>query len=109
MSELALFGGPQAAPKYNEELFHWPRVNEEMEDAVLAVLRSGDMSGIGITRGFEREYARWMGVDYALASPNGTGSLQEAIVRRRRPQRRRTLGHGPRPQRGLCGNVAHPG
>ena len=79
MSELALFGGPQAVPEYNEELFHWPRVNKEMEEAVLAVLRSGDMSGIGITRKFEQEYARWMGVDYALASPNGTGSLQEAM------------------------------
>ena len=79
MSELALFGGPKAVPEYNEELFHWPIVNREMEEAALAVLRSGNMSGIDITREFERKFAEWMGVKYALASPNGTGAIQEAM------------------------------
>ncbi|MBQ7206476.1 MAG: DegT/DnrJ/EryC1/StrS family aminotransferase [Lentisphaeria bacterium] len=79
MSELALLGGPKAVPAYDEEMFHWPRVTPEMEEAVLAVLRSGDMSGIGITREFEKKFAAWMGVKYALASPNGTGALQEAM------------------------------
>ena len=79
MSELALFGGPKAVPEHKEGLFHWPIVNKEMEEAALAVLRSGNMSGTDITRKFEKKFAEWMGVDYALASPNGTGAIQEAM------------------------------
>ena len=79
MSELALFGGPQAVKEENPDLFKWPIVTKEEEEAVLDVLRNGKMSGTEITKQFEKEFADWMGVKYALAFNNGTASLQAAM------------------------------
>jgi len=62
-----------------ESLFTWPVVTSEDEQAVLSVLRSGNMSGWDITRKFESEFASWIGTTYALASCNGTSSLLEAM------------------------------
>jgi dTDP-4-amino-4,6-dideoxygalactose transaminase len=50
-----------------------------MEQAVLAVLRDGNMSGTDITKKFESEYAAWNGTKYALAHSSGTGALQSAM------------------------------
>ncbi|MCC7518493.1 MAG: DegT/DnrJ/EryC1/StrS family aminotransferase [Verrucomicrobiae bacterium] len=76
---LALFGGPKCVESESKDLFHWPIVTVEDEQAVLEVLRAGTMSGTGITKQFEAEFAKWMGVNYALASCNGTASLHEAM------------------------------
>lgn len=75
LDTLALQGGPKAVQNYDESLFHWPIVTTEDEQAVLAVLRSGNMSGTDITRKFEAEFAQWMGMKYALAHCNGTQAL----------------------------------
>jgi dTDP-4-amino-4,6-dideoxygalactose transaminase len=77
--ELALLGGPKAVESEPKDLFHWPIVTAEDEQAVLDVLRAGSMSGTGITKEFEAEFARWMGMKYALASCNGTASLLAAM------------------------------
>ena len=61
-----------------KEMFHWPIIGREDEEAVLEVLRSGNMSGTDITQLFEKEFASWMGVKYALGTCNGTASLQES-------------------------------
>lgn len=79
MSELALLGGEKAVKSEPGDLFKWPIVNKAMEDAVIQVLRDGNMSGGDITREFEKKYAEWAGVDYALALSTGTGSLQCAM------------------------------
>ncbi|MBN1580698.1 MAG: hypothetical protein JXA89_08330 [Anaerolineae bacterium] len=45
MSKLALFGGPQAIQSDPGDVFNWPIVTPEIEQAVLDVLRAGKMSG----------------------------------------------------------------
>lgn len=79
-SQLALLGGPKALKSEPpEELFHWPIVTSEDEEAVVAVLRQGNMSGNNITKQFEQEFAEWMGMKHALAYPNGTDALRAAM------------------------------
>lgn len=79
MSRLAILGGEPAAAVPEGDMFKWPIVNEEMEEAVLGVLRSGAMSGTGITKQFESEFAKWNGVKYALGHCSGTASLCAAF------------------------------
>lgn len=61
------------------DLFTWPIITDEDEQAVLEVLRRGAMSARDITMKFEEEYARWQGNKYALAFNNGTSALQTAM------------------------------
>ena len=82
MGKLAVTGGKKVFAEdltSDHESIRWPIITREHEEAVLAVLRSGNMSGIDITRKFEDEFKEWMGVEYAQASCNGTASLQEAL------------------------------
>ena len=78
---LALNGGEKTinGSTMPPDLFRWPIVTAEDEEAVLKVLRSGDMSGNTITREFEKECAAWIGVPLALAYPNGTEALRAAM------------------------------
>ena len=43
MSKLALLGGKPAIDFPEGDMFKWPIVNREMEEAVLEVLREGNM------------------------------------------------------------------
>lgn len=79
MSELALFGGPKAITKDPGNLFTWPIVTKEDEEAVLDVLRNGAMSGTDITKEFENEFATWQGLDFALGFSTGTSAIQSAM------------------------------
>ena len=85
MSELALFGGPKAVTyvgtgKHDgSDMFKWPIVTQEDENAVLAVLRRGGMSGTDVTKEFEKEYCAWSGSKYALGTCNGTAALLAAM------------------------------
>ncbi|MBL9216255.1 MAG: DegT/DnrJ/EryC1/StrS family aminotransferase [Opitutaceae bacterium] len=72
---LALFGGPPAVTRLPDDLFTWPIVTAEDEEAVLGVLRRREMSGTAITMQFEQEFAAWMGVKHALGVNNGTASI----------------------------------
>lgn len=77
---LALLGGPRvltADPP--SELFRWPIITAEDEQAVLDVLRNGRMSGNEISKQFEAEFAAWIGAKYALSYPNGTDALRGAM------------------------------
>lgn len=78
-STLAINGGPKAVTREPGDLFTWPIVTQEDEEAVLGVLRRGAMSGTDVTKLFEREFADWLGAKYSLACCNGTASLQAAI------------------------------
>lgn len=78
-SSLAIFGGPKAVRDDPGDLFTWPIVTAEHEEAVLDVLRRGAMSGGDVTREFEREYAAWQGSRYALGCSTGTAALHEAM------------------------------
>ncbi|MCH2117999.1 MAG: DegT/DnrJ/EryC1/StrS family aminotransferase, partial [Pirellulales bacterium] len=79
--QLAILGGALAVPDSDrhDELFRWPIVTGEDEQAVLDVLRNRTMSDIDITTQFEAEYARYNGSRYALSYPNGTLALQVAM------------------------------
>ncbi len=79
MSSLAILGGPKTITSPYEDMFKWPIVTKEDEDAVLEVLRMGQMSGIEITKQFEKEFAQWIGSKYALGYCNGTSSLMAAM------------------------------
>ena len=79
MSKLALFGGEKAVKTVNPDMTKWPIITEEEEVAVLDVLRQAKMSEIDITMKFEKEFADWIGVKYALATNNGTSSLMCAM------------------------------
>jgi len=79
MEKLAILGGPKAVQTPAEDMFKWPIITEEDEQAALEVLRDGSMSGTDITKKFEEEYAEWFGVPYALGHCNGTASLQAAM------------------------------
>ncbi len=80
MRVLALTGGTPAVPaQVPEALFHWPVVTAEDEAAVVEVMRAGVMSQTGVTVEFEREFAAWHGIGYALAHNNGTSALRAAM------------------------------
>jgi perosamine synthetase len=78
-SELALFGGPRAINSPAKEMFTWPIITREDEEAVLEVLRRGGMSGTDVTKEFERKFAKWQGTKYALGFNNGTSALHAAM------------------------------
>ncbi len=79
--KLAVNGGSKVIPEgaKHEDLFHWPIIAEEDEQAVLDVLRAGTMSGTEITKKFEAEFAEWMGTNYALGYCNGTAAILGAM------------------------------
>lgn len=78
-SVLSLLGGPKSVESGPAELFDWPIVNDEMEQAVLTCLRRRAMSSFDETVRFEDDYAHWLGVKYALAHNTGTASLLAAM------------------------------
>ena len=79
--QLALVGGtPLVDPgEIPSELFHWPIITEEDEQACLKVIRDNSFSGTNITEEFQRRFAEWQGRKYALAFCNGTMSLSAAM------------------------------
>ncbi len=79
MSELAIFGGPKAITRDPEDMFLWPIVTKEDEDAVLDVLHRRAMSGTDVARAFEQDFVKWSGAKYALGFNNGTASLLGAL------------------------------
>ena len=80
MEKLALLGGePCINEKAPEELFKWPIITKEDEEAVLEVVRENKFSGTDITIKFQDEFAKWQGRKYALAFTNGTMSIAAAM------------------------------
>ncbi|XVH33133.1 DegT/DnrJ/EryC1/StrS family aminotransferase (plasmid) [Haloferacaceae archaeon DSL9] len=76
---LAINDGPKAVTDESDEIFAWPIITREDEEAALDVLRRGDMSGTAVTKQFESEYADWQGSEYALGYSSGTASLSGAM------------------------------
>ena len=79
MSELAIYGGPQTVTSNPGDIFDWPIITDEDELAVLKVLRLRKMSGIDVTLEFEREFADFHSIQYALATNNGTAALHSSM------------------------------
>ena len=72
---LALLGGEKTVKTDPSDIFAWPIVTKEDEDAVLDVLRRGAMSGSDVTRVFEQEMAEYFGTEHAIGYCNGTSAL----------------------------------
>jgi dTDP-4-amino-4,6-dideoxygalactose transaminase len=79
MEKLAIFGGNPAISDVPEDLFRWPIITREDEDAVLEVFRNSWQSGTQITEQFEKEFAAWQGTRHAVAYCNGTLALEAAM------------------------------
>lgn len=80
MEKLALLGGkPYVTERAPKELFKWPIITEEDEQAIVDVIRNNKFSGTDITQKFENEFKDWLGRDYAIAYTNGTLSLAAAM------------------------------
>ena len=79
MAELALLGGPKAIKVDGGDIFRWPIVTSEDENAVLEVLRRGAMSGTDVTLQFEQEIKEYFGSSYALCHNTGTAAIQSAM------------------------------
>ena len=78
-SKLAILGGKKAVRSDVRDIFRWPIVTKEMEEAALDVMRSGNISGTDITEKFERGFADWHGMKYGLGCNNGTAALHCAF------------------------------
>ena len=78
-AQLALLGGPKAVTKDPGDMFTWPIITQEDEDAVLEVLRRGAMSGTDITHKFEEDFRVWHDAKYALGLSSGTAAIQSAM------------------------------
>ena len=80
MSDLALLGGKKTLQSVEEgDIFRWPIITPEDEEAVLAVLRRGAMSGTDVTRQFEEELCAYFNLPYALCHNTGTAAIQAAM------------------------------
>ena len=79
MEKLAILGGEAAVKNPPKELFKWPIITKEDEEAYLDVLYNNRFSGTDITEKFQEEFAKWIGTDYAVAYCNGTMSLAAAM------------------------------
>lgn len=80
--KLAILGGEPVFKKEDvpiERLFKWPIITEEDENAAMEVIRQNKFSGTDITEKFEREFADYLGSEYAIAYCNGTMSLSAAM------------------------------
>ncbi len=77
--QLALLGGEMSVKSEASDIFVWPIVTDRHEQAVLNVLRARQMSGIEITKEFEKKYAESLGRKYALAYNNGTAAILGAM------------------------------
>ena len=75
---LASQGG---APVRKQSLAPWPHFAEDEIEAVAAVLRSGKVNYWTGEQSleFEREFAQFVGVKYAVALTNGTAALELAL------------------------------
>jgi dTDP-4-amino-4,6-dideoxygalactose transaminase len=77
--QLALLGGEKSVKSEASDIFAWPIITDRHEQAVLEVLRARKMSGIEITKEFEKKYAEMLGRKYALAYNNGTAAILGAM------------------------------
>ena len=78
-NKLALLGGAKAVTLAQGDMFTWPIVTKEHEEAVLKVLRAGNMSGFDVSKEFEKKYAASLNRKYALTFPNGTSAILTAM------------------------------
>ncbi len=73
----AILGGKPAVELKNTDT--WPLLGKSEEEAVLKVIREGNISTHPIIRQLEEDYKSYTGAKYALAHNNGTSGLLAAF------------------------------
>jgi perosamine synthetase len=71
----AILGGEKAITLDQTKANHWPIITEEDEQAVLDVLRSGELSINPVVEKLEDEYKKITGRKFALTHNNGTSAI----------------------------------
>jgi dTDP-4-amino-4,6-dideoxygalactose transaminase len=71
----ALLGGEPAITLPQDDALRWPRIDADDEQAVLDVLRSGELGLHPETEALEADVREWLGVPHALAHNNGTAAI----------------------------------
>ncbi len=79
VESLAIDNASQTVTLDQAEANRWPIITEEDEQAVLRVLRDGDLSTHPVTRELEHDYCNYFGVRHALSHCNGTSALMAAF------------------------------
>ena len=75
----AILGGKPAVTLDQVEANRWPTLTESDEQAVVQILRDGDISTHPVIRKLEQDYQAFSGMPYALAHCNGTSALMAAF------------------------------
>jgi perosamine synthetase len=75
----AILGGKAAVSADQTMAQRWPILDADDEQAVIEVLRDGNISTNRVIRSLEADYARFADVPYALAHCNGTAALHAAF------------------------------
>lgn len=78
-ARLAIAGGDRAVTDEVGDLFTWPIITDEDEQAVLEVLRRGAMSATDVTHQFEADLRQYFGRAHALCHNTGTAAIQAAL------------------------------
>ena len=81
-SKLALLGGTAVRTTNRPLEDRWPETRREDMEAVNHIFDSGEFTGIHSSEveEFEKEYAQYVGSEYALALGSGTASLHAAVA-----------------------------
>ncbi len=75
----AILGGPKSVTLEHGDINKWPILTGRDEEAVLSVIRGGNISTHPIIRELENDYARLTDRPYALSHNNGTSALLAAF------------------------------
>ena len=75
----AILGGTPAITCDHDEVCRWPIIDARDEQAVLGILRDGNLSTHPVIRSLEADYAGFAGRRHALAHNNGTAALLAAF------------------------------
>ena len=83
MEKLAFLGGEavfsEADAAKVQIMKKWPIITQEDEEAALDVIRTNKFSRTDIAAAFEKEFAQWIGTEFAVAYSSGTMSLAAAM------------------------------
>lgn len=75
----AILGGSPAVTLDQTEAMRWPIITAEDEQAVLNVMRSGQISISNETTALEDNYKSWLNMKHAIAHCNGTSAIHAAL------------------------------
>ncbi|HBE93665.1 MAG TPA: hypothetical protein DDW55_14540, partial [Gammaproteobacteria bacterium] len=71
----AILDGTPAITCDHDEVYRWPIIDARDEEAVLGILRDGNVSTHPVIRSLEADYANFTGRRHTLAHNNGTAAL----------------------------------